>query len=406
MFKKSKNKFKGRVLYYGQMYYHAWYLSRELRKLGWRADVVNYDHNENNQMYYHGEDFRFRWSKINSIIPQVLFYIKTFFSYDIIHFSGAEGIGFLWQFYWLFRKLKIDKILPESLKRLDIKLLKLAGKKIVYSNSGCLDGVSQTSFSKWGPENVCRDYCIWYNHPEACSDKKNLAWGKIRNKIADYQCALGGNRADYNDDPKVHEVPWFYCLDKNFWNPNLLVPTKYRLPFSEDTIKIFHSVGNFESRTTAVGGKNIKCTHIYIPLIERLKKEGYKIELIFFQDVPNKKLRYYQIQADIIVDMLTYGFFGAQVREGMMLGIPCVCYLRPEWLESMRKEIPEYVDELPVVNAVPETIQDVLKDLIENPQKREEIGRRSRAFALKWHSSTVGAKKMEQIYLKLLQKND
>ena len=31
------------VLFAGQSYYHAWYLSRELRKLGWRADVLNWD---------------------------------------------------------------------------------------------------------------------------------------------------------------------------------------------------------------------------------------------------------------------------------------------------------------------------------------------------------------------------
>ena len=36
---------KGRVLYAGQSYYNTWYLSRALRKLGWRADVLNWDTN-------------------------------------------------------------------------------------------------------------------------------------------------------------------------------------------------------------------------------------------------------------------------------------------------------------------------------------------------------------------------
>ena len=34
---------RGRVLYVGQAYYNAWYLSRALRKLGWKADVLNWD---------------------------------------------------------------------------------------------------------------------------------------------------------------------------------------------------------------------------------------------------------------------------------------------------------------------------------------------------------------------------
>ena len=63
-----------------------------------------------------------------------------------------------------------------------------------------------------------------------CSDEKNLAWGKLRNSLADYQVTSGGNRADYNDDPRVHEVPEFYCLDPSFWSPDLLIPTNYRLP--------------------------------------------------------------------------------------------------------------------------------------------------------------------------------
>ena len=90
--------------------------------------------------------------------------------------------------------------------------------------------------------------------------------------------------------------------------------------------------------------------------------------------MPNRGLRFYQAQADIFVDMLTYGFFGATAREAMMLGKPVVCYLRPEWLETMRAEIPDYVDELPVVSASPDSIRDVLVDLISDPEKRAEFG--------------------------------
>ena len=61
--------------------------------------------------------------------------------------------------------------------------------------------------------------------------------------------------------------------------------------------------------------RNIKSTHIYLPLTEQLKAEGYGVKLICFQDVPNKVLRYLQMQADIAVDTLTIGFFGANGGE-------------------------------------------------------------------------------------------
>ncbi|MGH8196516.1 MAG: hypothetical protein ACREQ8_19305, partial [Woeseiaceae bacterium] len=45
------------VLFVGQAYYNHWYLSRALRALGWKADLLNWDGNENAQIYYHGHDF-------------------------------------------------------------------------------------------------------------------------------------------------------------------------------------------------------------------------------------------------------------------------------------------------------------------------------------------------------------
>ena len=384
----------GRVLYVGQCYYNTWYISRALRELGWKADVLNIDPVENDQIFYHGQDFRFRYGTKVNALGHLVFYARALQNYDIFHFTGTWNLRFVSDF-----DSQSKGILPE---RWDIKLLKKLGKKIVYTNVGCLDGVSQSSFRTWLPEPVC-DICQWRDVPSVCSDERNLAWGKLRNSLADYQVTLGGNRKDYNDDPNVHEVPQFYCLDQNVWNPDLLIPSNYRLPIPEDTVKIYHSIGNFESRTQVTTNRNIKSTHVYLPTIGRLKQEGYRVEMIFFNDVPNKKLRYYQAQADIVVDMLTYGWFGANVREAMMLGKPAICFLRPEWLESMRREIPEYVDELPVISATPETVYEVLRDLVEHPEKRREIGRRSREFAVKWHSSEAGAQRLAQVYSRLLE---
>lgn len=314
--------------------------------------------------------------------------------YDILHFTAVNNLRYLH-----FFRPDIFGSMPIGW---DVRLLRRLGKKIVYTNIGCLDGVSQSAFSKWGPEPVC-DICRWKNEPTVCSDERNLAWGKLRNELCDYQVTLGGNRADYNADPRVHEVPEFYCLDPQVWRPDLAVPEQMKLSLPADAVKIYHAVGNFALRTHGPEARNIKCTHIYLPLIEQLKREGYKVELIFCHDVPSKDVRFYQAQADIVVDMLTFGFFGANVREALMLGKPAVCFLRPEWLESMRREVPDYVAELPVVNATPDTIHAVLKDLIEHPEKRREIGRRSREFALKWHSAGVGACRLERIYTQLLR---
>jgi glycosyltransferase involved in cell wall biosynthesis len=172
-------------------------------------------------------------------------------------------------------------------------------------------------------------------------------------------------------------------------------------PLPPNGARLYHGIGHRSSRTDD-DGVNIKCTHIYRPVIERLRQSGYVIDLLEPTDIPNRDLRYLQAQADIFLDMLTYGFVGAMAREAMMLGKPVVAYLRPEWMESMRREIPEYAAEFPVVNATPETIESVLRDLIDHPEKRREIGRRSREFAIKWHSDHAGARRFDEIYRRLL----
>jgi hypothetical protein len=437
---------KKTILFVGQAFYNAWYLSRELRKLGWGADLLNYDSNPHSAIFYHGEDFRLDYTKVDKsqVIEHITFFLKALHQYEIFHFSNAHALYFLNNSFdkqnsiakpmlkrwilWIWKSIikrgvRFDRIYrlmtllgdkltahliyyltPYLDKGWDISLIKLFGKKITYANNGCLDGVSQTSFRKWETalpnESVC-DICLWKDNPSVCSDERNLAWGKYKSEIVNYQFLLGGNRADYNIGENILEMPYFYCLDKNIWHPEILIPSNYKLPIAEDIVKIYHAVGNFDGRSSGI--RTIKSTHVYVPLLDKLKREGYKAELIFFKDVPNLQVRYYQLQADIFVDMLTFGFFGANIREGMMLGKVCICYLRPVWLEQMRAELPEYVEELPIVNANPTNIEEILIDLIKNKEKRIKIGKKSREFAIKWHGSENAAIFFDKFYTKMLE---
>lgn len=433
---------KKSILFVGQAFYNSWYLSRELRKIGWKTDLINIDSNPSSQDFYHGEDIQFGYTQEDRLF-RLNTYVNSFIQYEVFHFSNKGGIFFLneesligrkkyffpflnfsyrllfkgksyhhlFSFlvrvrifkqitsdqvkitrfgYFLYKFIVLQWLFSKYGKAWDIKLLKEAGKKIGYSNNGCNDGVLKSTFSKWSEFNSC-SICNWNKHPEVCSDLLNAQWGKFRNEMADYQCNTGSNKADYNLDKSVYESPWFYCLDSDFWNPDNLIPSNYLLPYPKEVVKVYHSVGNFDTRADT-NNVTIKCTHIYLELFKKFKAEGLPVELIFFHGVPNKKVKFYQMQADIVVDMLTFGSYGANVREAMMLGKPVICYLRPEWLDEMRKEIPEYVDELPVISATPETVEEILRDLIKDKEKRQEIGKRSREFAVKWHGSINAAK--------------
>lgn len=312
--------------------------------------------------------------------------------YDILHFSGVNSIRYLYFFdVFTFSCNSIGW---------DVAILKRLGVKVVYSNVACFDGALQSSFRKWHPYPVC-EICVWENS-DLCNDRVNATWGELRNDLADYQINIGGNRVDYNLDSRVHEAPEFYCLDKDFWSPDNEIPAQFLLPRTDpDIVRLYHGVGNLNARTRP-DGKNIKCTHIYVPLVESMRARGAPVELMVFTAVANKDVRWYQLQSDIFCDQLTYGWFGANAREGMMLGKPVICFLRPEWLDAMRSEVLEYVEELPIVNATPDTVESVLEDLVMNREKREYIGRKGREFAIKWHDRSAGARRVAEIYRELL----
>ncbi len=345
------------------------------------------------ETYGHGSDVALDFKlDVPSVIRRSAKVFQLFLSHKVIHFSGVHNLRMLHY---------CDPRIWRRETGFDIRWLKRLGKKIVYSHTGCLDGVSQTSFSMWGQTPICND-CAWQHVPAVCSDERNLTWGRLRNSLCDYQVSMGGNRVDYNDDPRIHEIQQFYCLDPDVWRPDLPIPAEFRLPDAHGVVRIYHSVGNYDLRTNAETKVNIKSTHIYVPLIRRMQADGLPVDLLFIKDKPSREVRYLQAQSDIVCDMLTFGFFGANVREALMLGKPVVCYLRPEWLDSIRREQPDFVAELPVVSATPETVESILIDLVRNPEKRLELGRRGREFAVKWYSAKNAAAVFDRIYTELI----
>ena len=81
---------------------------------------------------------------------------------------------------------------------------------------------------------------------------------------------------------------------------------------------------------------------------------------------------YYQLQADIVVEQLIYGWWGSTGIETMALGKPVVCYLRSEWKENFLNHFKEY-SSLPIVEADTSTIYEVLKKLtIDDDYRRKK----------------------------------
>jgi hypothetical protein len=129
--------------------------------------------------------------------------------------------------------------------------------------------------------------------------------------------------------------------------------------------------------------RGAKGTGIVIETMGRLKAEGMEFEFRLVEGLKHWEARRVYAEADILVDQLLAGFYGSLAVELMALGKPVVCYLR----DGDMKFLPAGMRaDLPIINASPESLTDVMRDLLGAGRHRlTEIGVRSRSFVERWH---------------------
>lgn len=166
-------------------------------------------------------------------------------------------------------------------------------------------------------------------------------------------------------------VPCHFAVEKSNANINLnnnLITNK--------SIRILHSYNH----------KEVKGTKFIDDAIDRLIKNGYKIDYIKLTGVSNLEVREAIESADIVIDQLIIGFYGMFALEAMSMGKPIVCYIRPDLMELYSQLGYFSKDDFPIISANVLNIYAVLKDIIDKPEKLIDYGRKSLMFIEKNNS--------------------
>jgi hypothetical protein len=374
------------VLFTRHCYYNFFYLAKALRARGWDAVSLSTEAVDGpNSWLYHGQDLTIHDpdpARHRALIGE--FYRNNADRFGIFHHYGLGAFTLFPDFH--------DRDSAFGQIPWDMVEAKRRGALLGYSHSGCLDGVSQSSFRNWSPD-LCEN-CNWAAVPEVCSDERNLGWGSKLTTLVDLFCTETDPGIDFKGHPNAFRGPLTFANDPDVWKPDLEIPERFRHDKKPGTVTVYHGVGNYKTRTK--NGKNVKGTQAVINAIERLQAEGIDIELYFVDNIPSRDNRFVQVQADIIVDQLNYGRYGALAREGMMLGKPVVG--RVNKIEHDGSPATACIQETPIVHADENTVLDVLRDLALNSAKRAEIGRASREHAIKWWSADRLAERFERVY--------
>ncbi len=373
------------VVFLHNNYYHFNTLAEALRRRGWDAITVSIEsRNSAQRQFYFGEDINLYHD--DPAIRHLL--VRNFFQtvperFGALHFYGQYQPSF---FLENFDNTKNRTRLPW-----DFLELRRHRTTIGYAASGCLDGARQSEIRDIS-DNVC-GRCVWENRPDVCSDAKSQAWARTLDDICDWVAIEGDWAVGDRVGPKFVRGPVTSTLDPDYWAPDLDVPEEMRIERKPNEILVYHAVGNLETRR--INNRDIKGSTAIEAAVARLQAEGVPIKLFFASKLPITEVRYYKAQADIVVDQLNYGRIGANGRESFMQGLPVITRLMPEQGDGL----PElrHIAEAPALNATEQTVEDVLRQLASDPEKRQEMSRQSREYALKWFAADVCARRFEMV---------
>lgn len=131
--------------------------------------------------------------------------------------------------------------------------------------------------------------------------------------------------------------------------------------------------------------RGFKGSEFVVCAVEKLKQEGLNVELLLFEKMQNTEVRKKMAEdVDILVEQIIVTGHGLNGLEGMASGLPTLSNLEDNaYVLPMRRW--SHFDECPLISATPETIVDVLRQLVKNPELRQTLGKASRAYVEKYH---------------------
>jgi len=330
------------------------YVSRSVSLYGYRTTTVVYGVYSINKK----EDFDWVVPRNPAMLGLLMPYIIALWaiwSFDIFHFFFDGGY-----------------LRPTPLRWLELPILKVCGKYIVVSHYGS-DVIMPSRVKNKYKWNVALEIERHYPSIDEYAVEKQIRYSC---RYADF-IFNDGQGADFI--PKAHMSLKLIPIDLQQWKP-------------------VDQTGN--ERPVIVHAPNhraLKGTRYLIKACEQLKEEGYNFELVIVEGQPNEVARQIYSKADIIADQFLAGFYGLFAIEGMALGKPVLCYMRPEWVEFHGG----YFHECPILSTNLDNLKENLRMLLDDPALRVELGKRGRKYVEKYHSYEFIGKQLDTVYRSL-----
>jgi len=322
-----------------------------------------------------GDRFVRRGIKVWSLI------LRAIRDFDLIHYNFGRPLilyspekRHMWPPHQAVQSLLSRSYFP-LFEFADVALLKRAGKGIFVTYQG--DDARQGDYCRANHEVTNVDE-VDYHSPEM-DLRKRLRIAKF-NRYADRTYALNPDLLSVL--PSAEFLP-YASVEPLRWEPVYPEPRERPL--------VLHAPTH----------RNAKGTRFLIEAADRLQREGVLFDLELVENLPHVEAKKRYQAADIVVDQLLAGWYGGFAVEAMGLGKPVIAYLRASDLHFLPHEMRAAI---PIINATPTTIYEVLKEWL--TVRRRELSRRGRAgrsYVENWHDARTIAKRLIADYVGILR---
>jgi len=129
----------------------------------------------------------------------------------------------------------------------------------------------------------------------------------------------------------------------------------------------------------------VKGTEEVIATINKINKV-YKdvIDFKLIEGVEHRKAIKMYKEADLVIDQLRVGWYGALATESMCMGIPTIAYINKHDLKYIPKQMAEDCINT-VIDANQNTLFEVLENIVNNPSVLYEKHKASMEYVYRWH---------------------
>jgi hypothetical protein len=175
------------------------------------------------------------------------------------------------------------------------------------------------------------------------------------------------------------------------------IPEAEHLPFFIPEIPVFSDQDRDKRNGEATrilhvtGHPGLEGTSGIKSVVDSLKAKGYPIEFTFLNGVSHDIVLKELANADITIGKMKMGYYANFQIESMLLGVPAVTYVRPEFMTEELKESGFIFCDL-------KTLEETLQHYLDNPEELRAKKALAKSSILKLHDNKKIASQLISIY--------